>query len=67
MYSQFHDFITQLLPNHGLDFHQVDLQLKKQKIAKDEYLFREGEVCQFAGFILNGCFRVFLLRDRGVK
>jgi CRP/FNR family transcriptional regulator, anaerobic regulatory protein len=63
MYSQFHDFITQLLPDSGIDFPQVDLQLKKQPISKDEYLFREGEVCQFAGFIIKGCFRVFLLKD----
>jgi CRP/FNR family transcriptional regulator, anaerobic regulatory protein len=63
MYSQFHDFIAQLLPNHGLDLHQLDRQLKQQSIAKDEYLFGEGDVCQFAGFILKGCFRVFLLKD----
>jgi CRP/FNR family transcriptional regulator, anaerobic regulatory protein len=63
MHSQFHEFIAQLLPNHGIDFHKVDLQLEKQNIAKDEYLFSEGEVCQFAGFILKGCFRVFFLKD----
>jgi CRP/FNR family transcriptional regulator, anaerobic regulatory protein len=63
MYSQFHDFITQLLPDSGIDFHKVDLQLKKQTIEKDEYLFSEGEICKFAGFILKGCFRVFLLKD----
>jgi hypothetical protein len=32
MYSQFHNFITQLLPDSGIDFHQVDLQLKKQQM-----------------------------------
>jgi CRP/FNR family transcriptional regulator, anaerobic regulatory protein len=63
MYSQFHDFISQILPNHGLDLHQLDRHLKQQSIAKDEYLLREGDVCQFAGFILKGCFRVFLLKD----
>jgi CRP/FNR family transcriptional regulator, anaerobic regulatory protein len=63
MDSQFHDFITQLLPSHGFDLHQFDQHLKQQSIAKDEYLFREGDVCQFAGFILKGCFRVFLLKD----
>lgn len=63
MDSQFHKFITQLLPDSVFDFDRVDLQLKKQKIARDEYLFRQGEVCQFAGFILKGCFRVFLLKN----
>jgi CRP/FNR family transcriptional regulator, anaerobic regulatory protein len=63
MYSQFHDFITQLLPAHGIDFSQVDPHLKKRRVNKDEYLFQEGEVCQFAGFIVKGCFRIFLLKN----
>jgi CRP/FNR family transcriptional regulator, anaerobic regulatory protein len=63
MYSQFHDFITQLLPNHGIDLSKIAPQLKKYKLQKDDYLFREGEVCQFAGFIVKGCFRIFLLKD----
>jgi hypothetical protein len=45
MYSQFHDFITQLLPDHGIDFSQVDSQLKTREVNKNEYLFKEGEVC----------------------
>jgi CRP/FNR family transcriptional regulator, anaerobic regulatory protein len=63
MNSQFHNFVTQLLPNHGLDLHKLDQQVKRQSIAKDEYLFSAGDVCQFAGFILQGCFRIFLLKD----
>lgn len=63
MYSQFHDFITQLLPEHGIDFSKVDVQLKKREVKKDDYLFREGDICQFAGFILKGCFRIFFLKD----
>jgi CRP/FNR family transcriptional regulator, anaerobic regulatory protein len=63
MYSQFHDFITQLLPTHGIDFSQVDPQLKIREVNKDEYLFKEGEICQFAGFIVKGCFRIFLLKN----
>jgi CRP/FNR family transcriptional regulator, anaerobic regulatory protein len=63
IYNQFHDFITQLLPNHGIDFSQVDPELKKREVNKDEYLFKEGEICQFAGFIIKGCFRIFLLKN----
>jgi CRP/FNR family transcriptional regulator, anaerobic regulatory protein len=63
MHSQFYDFITQLLPDHGIDFSKIDPQLKKHNVQKDDYLFREGEVCQFAGFIVKGCFRIFLLKN----
>lgn len=63
MQKQLDDFIYQLLPDHGIDFAQVDLHLKQQEIAKGEYLFREGEICQFIGFIIKGCFRIFILKD----
>ncbi len=33
----------------------------KKKILKKEYLLREGDICKYEGFILNGCFRVFSL------
>jgi CRP/FNR family transcriptional regulator, anaerobic regulatory protein len=46
-----------------MDFSEIDSQLKKREFQKDDYLFREGEVCQFAGFIVKGCFRIFLLKD----
>jgi CRP/FNR family transcriptional regulator, anaerobic regulatory protein len=63
MHSQFHDFITQLLPDHGIDLAKISLQIKKHNVQKDDYLFREGEICQFTGFIVKGCFRIFLLKD----
>jgi CRP/FNR family transcriptional regulator, anaerobic regulatory protein len=63
MYSQFYDYLDRLLPDCGIDFHELDLQLKQRKIAKDEYLFSEGDICQFAGFVLTGCFRLFFIKD----
>lgn len=63
MQKQFNDFISQLLPDHGIDFAQVNRHLKQQEIAKGDYLFKEGEICQFIGFIIKGCFRIFILKD----
>lgn len=63
MYSQFHNFISQLLPDCGVDLFKIDAQLKKREINKGEYLFWEGDVCQFIGFIVRGCFRVFFLKN----
>lgn len=63
MHSQFHDFINQLLPDHGIDFSKLDSQLRKRTIEKGDYLFSAGEICQFIGFIIKGCFRIFILKD----
>ena len=63
MQQPFYDFLSKLMPDHGIDLAKVDFQIKKQAIAKGDYLFREGEICQFVGFIIKGCFRIFILKD----
>ena len=30
-----------------------------QKVVKKEFLLKEGEICQFEGFVTGGCFKVF--------
>ncbi len=30
-----------------------------QKIKKKEFLLKEGEICEFEGFVVSGCFKVF--------
>lgn len=63
MKQLFYDFISKLLPEHGIDFTKLDLQIKKRKLDKGEYLLREGEVCQFIGFMIQGCFRIFVIKE----
>ncbi len=62
MRQLFYDFISKLFPEHGIDLTKLDLQIKKRKLDKGEYLLREGEVCQFIGFIIQGCFRIFVIK-----
>jgi CRP/FNR family transcriptional regulator, anaerobic regulatory protein len=63
MQQPFYNFISRLLPDHGINFSKLDSQLRKRTIEKGDYLFSEGEVCQFIGFIIKGCFRIFILKD----
>lgn len=30
-----------------------------RNVQKNEYLLKEGEVCNFEGYVLNGCFKIF--------
>lgn len=34
-------------------------------LKKREYLLTQGSVCKFEGFVLEGCFRVFTLDEKG--
>ena len=36
-----------------------------QIVKKKEFLLRQGEVCKFEGYIVEGCFRVFNLDEKG--
>lgn len=63
MQQPLYDFVFRLLPNHGIDVSKLDSQLRNRTIGKGDYLFREGEICPFIGFIIKGCFRIFILKD----
>lgn len=38
---------------------------KPQVIRKKEFLLTQGSICRFEGFVLEGCFRVFILDQKG--
>lgn len=39
----------------------------EKKIAKKEFLLKEGEVCLAHCFVLSGCFRLFLITENGAE
>ena len=38
-----------------------------QKVVKKEFLLKEGEICQFEGFVTGGCFKVFHSDQNGTE
>lgn len=38
---------------------------KSKKIKKKDFLLREGNVFSFEGFVVDGCFRVFTIDEKG--
>ena len=56
-------FILKLLPKCQVDITLVEPLLELKKINKEEFLFREGDVCNFVGLTKKGCFRTFFLKD----
>ncbi|MEM1255064.1 MAG: Crp/Fnr family transcriptional regulator [Cyanobacteria bacterium P01_H01_bin.21] len=63
MYESFFIFIRQLFPDFHLDFVLLESHLKSKKVCKGDFLFREGEICEFVGFTLKGCLRTFVLKE----
>lgn len=63
MYESFFTFIQQLCPDSEIDFVLLKTTLKSRKLCRGEFLFQEGETCEFVGFTLNGCLRTFVLKN----
>jgi len=63
MYEPFYKFIQQLLPEFKIDLALVEPLLESRKVYRGEFLFREGDVCEFLGLTLKGCLRTFFLKD----
>ncbi|MEA5603836.1 Crp/Fnr family transcriptional regulator [Nostoc sp. UHCC 0252] len=63
MFEQFSEFIQQFLPEFKIELMRIEPLLKTVKIQKGEFLFHEGDVCEFLGLTLKGCLRTFFLKD----
>ncbi|OBQ55917.1 Crp/Fnr family transcriptional regulator [Tamlana sp. s12] len=47
------------------ELEQLCSYFKPKVIQKKEFLLTQGSVCKFEGFVLEGCFRVFVLDNKG--
>jgi CRP-like cAMP-binding protein len=56
--------------NKNVNFSKNDLEefqkyFYSKTLKKKDFLLRQGEICKFEGFVLNGCFRIFTLDKKG--
>jgi CRP-like cAMP-binding protein len=56
-------FIQEILPQFAMDWVLVEPLLQVRNLRKGEYLFQEGDTCDFIGLVLGGCLRMFFLKD----
>jgi CRP-like cAMP-binding protein len=63
MYEQLHLFIEQISPQFQIDWKLIEPFLELRRLRKGEFLFREGDMCEFVGLTKQGCLRMFFLKD----
>ena len=63
MYELLYSFVQKLFPQCQVDLTLVEPLLELRKVYKEEFLFQEGDVCNFVGLTKEGCFRSFFLKD----
>ena len=45
----------------------ITSQYKEKKVSKGEFILREGEICRFEGYVVDGCFKVSASDAEGVE
>ncbi|MGD1807908.1 Crp/Fnr family transcriptional regulator [Dapis sp. BLCC M126] len=63
MYESLHLFVKKLFPQCQVDLTLVEPLLELRKVYKEEFLFQEGDICNFVGLTKKGCLRTFFLKD----
>ena len=63
MQKLFESYVRQLFPECQIDLSIVEPFLKLKRVEREEYLFHEGDVCNFVGLVKQGCLRTFFLKD----
>lgn len=56
-------FALRVYSNCPIDFAIVRSRLSLKEVKKNEFLFREGDICRFVGITQKGCLRSFFLSD----
>lgn len=63
MYEPLSLFVQQISPQFEIDWKIIAPLLRSTRVSKGEFLFREGDLCEFVGLTLKGCLRTFFLKD----
>lgn len=58
-----YSWIQQIFPQCQVDLTLVEALLDSRRVYKGEFLFQEGDICDFVGLTLKGCLRTFFLKD----
>ncbi|WP_017297365.1 Crp/Fnr family transcriptional regulator [Nodosilinea nodulosa] len=56
-------FIQTIFPEFTINWAQVEPHLETRSLKKGDLLLREGDPCEFLGLTLQGCLRLFFLKD----
>lgn len=52
-----------LLDEKEVEF--LETVFKEKKVRRKQYILQQGDVCQFNTFVVEGCFRMFLVDEQG--
>lgn len=58
-------YFSQHLPLSRAESDCLEAVFRAKKVRRRQYLLQEGSVCQFNSFVVEGCFRMYMVDDSG--
>ena len=65
MYDKLFDHIQQTVPNAKSERQIITEHFTPLVIKKKEHFLKQGSVCVFAGFVVEGCYRNYIISSEG--
>lgn len=59
--------INTILPFSTAEADEFCSYFHSKPIKKKEFLLQQGQVCKFEGFVVEGCFRIFTIDEKGIE
>ena len=65
MYDKLLDHIRQNVPGTGIEKQILKEYFTPTLFEKKEHFLKQGYICKFAGFVIEGCYRNYMLSTKG--
>lgn len=59
------DYFLQFLPLEEQEIAFLESVFKERKVRRRQFILQEGNVCKVNTFVVEGCFRMYMLDDNG--
>ena len=59
------DYFNRLLPLDEEESAVVEQVFKERRVKRRQFILQEGDVCKFNTFVVEGCFRMYMVDDNG--
>ena len=59
------DYFDKILPLDDEEKAYVEKVFKERKVKRKQFILQEGEVCNHSTFVVEGCFKMYLVDDNG--
>lgn len=59
--------INQVIPLNEEEQSALNAAIQLKKIRRRQYLLQEGDICKTYNFVIEGCFRMFMVDEKGTE